>query len=161
MSVILRVQKSDLEKCLDVIQRSFQTVADDFGFTEENCPGHTSFMKLDRLERDFDFGNPMYAYMEDGRCAGFASIRPREDDSCEMKTLCVLPEYRHKGIGRALFEHVKQVAKDELKKDKLTIGIVDESAVLKSWYEDLGFIHTGTQKYEHLPFTVGFMEMPL
>jgi len=158
--MIVRVQKCDLEKCLGVIRNSFATVAEELGFTEENCPGHTAFMKLDRLERDFEFGNPMYAYVRDDSFAGFVSLRPMED-SCEMKLLCVLPEYRHDGIGRALFDHVKRIASGEFKKNKMTIGIIDESAVLKTWYANLGFTQTGTQKFEHLPFTVGFMEMPL
>jgi len=159
--MILRVQKGDLGKCLEVIRSSFKTVADEFGFTQENCPGHTSFMKLDRLERDFEFGNPMYAYEAGGRYAGFVSLRPKEDGSCEMKLLCVLPEFRHGGIGRELVDHAKRAASEEFGKRRLTIGIIDEGEVLKSWYAGLGFVHTGTQKYEHLPFTVGFMEMAL
>jgi ribosomal protein S18 acetylase RimI-like enzyme len=159
--MILRVEKGDLDKCLDVIRTSFKTVADEFGFTEENCPGHTSFMNLDRLERDFEFGNPMYAYEAEGRYIGFVALRAREDGSCEMKQLCVLPEYRHGGIGRELVDHAKRVAAQELNKDRLTIGIIDEGDVLKSWYAGLGFVQTGTQKFEHLPFKVGFMEMPL
>jgi ribosomal protein S18 acetylase RimI-like enzyme len=158
--MIVRVEKSDLGKCLDVIRASFATVAEDFGFTEENCPGHSSFMKLDRLERDFGFGNPMYAYAADGQFVGFVSVRPMEE-SCEMKLLSVLPGYRHSGIGRALVEHAKQVTLEEYGKQKMTIGIIEEGAVLKAWYEGLGFLHTGTQKFEHLPFTVGFMELPL
>ena len=158
--MIVRVEKSDLEKCLDVIRASFATVAEDFGFTEENCPGHSSFMKLDRLERDFGFGNPMYAYVADGRYVGFVSVRPMED-SCEMKLLSVLPGCRHAGIGRELVEHAKRVTLEDFGKRKMTIGIIEEGAVLKAWYESLGFVHTGTQRFEHLPFTVGFMEMPL
>ena len=158
--MIVRVEKSDLEKCLEVIRASFATVAEDFGFTEENCPGHSSFMKLDRLERDFGFGNPMYAYVLDGRYVGFVSVRPMEE-SCEMKLLSVLPGYRHAGIGRELVEHAKRVTLEDFRKHKMTIGIIEEGAVLKAWYESLGFIHTGTQRIEHLPFTVGFMELPL
>lgn len=158
--MIVRVEKNELDKCLKVIRSSFATVAEDFGFTEENCPGHSSFMKLERLERDFAFGNPMYAYAANGRFVGFVSVRPMED-SCEMKLLSVLPGYRHCGIGRALIEHAKRVTVEEFGKRKMTIGIIEEGALLKAWYESLGFIHTGTQKFEHLPFTVGFMEMPL
>ena len=158
--MIVCVQRSDLDKCLDVIRASFETVAGEFGFTEENCPGHSSFMKLDRLERDFAFGNPMYAYVADSRFVGFVSLRLMHD-SCEMKLLCVLPGYRHGGIGRKLVDHAKRIASGEFQRSKMTIGIIDEGAVLKKWYADLGFTQTGTQKFEHLPFTVGFMEMPL
>ncbi len=159
--MILRVQKSDLQKCLEVIRPSFGTVAEELGFTEESCPSHTAFMPLERLERDFDFGNPMYAYVKDGRFIGFVALRPKDDGICEMKQLCVLPEYRHLGIGRELVAHTKRIAWEEFHRGKMTIGIIDEGAVLKAWYAGLGFIQTGTQRFEHLPFTVGFMEMPL
>ena len=159
--MILRVEKDDLKKYLDLIRESFQTVADEFGFTPNNCPGHTAFITLDRLERDYAFGNPMYVYQKDGCYAGFVSLRPREDESCEMKLLCVHPRYRHMGIGRVLAAHAKEVARDEFKVRKLTIGIIDESHALKAWYESMGFTMTGTQKFPHLPFRVGFMEMLL
>lgn len=41
---------------------------------------------------------------------------------------------------------------------QLTIGIIEESNILKEWYLQLGFIHTGTMSIETLPFTVGYME---
>ena len=28
----------------------------------------------------------------------------------------------------------------------------------KNWYAGNGFIHTGIHKFDHLPFTAGFME---
>ena len=31
--------------------------------------------------------------------------------------------------------------------------------MLKAWYQSQGFIHTGTKTFDHLPFTVGFMEL--
>lgn len=158
--MIVRIQKEELDQCLKVIRASFATVAEDFGLTEDNCPGHSSFMKLNRLERDFAFGNPMYTYVADGHFVGFVSVRPMEE-ACEMKLLAVLPGYRHAGIGHALVEHAKKVTLEVFGKHKMTIGIIEEGALLKGWYESLGFIHTGTQNFDHLPFTVGFMEMPL
>ena len=37
--MIRNVRKEDLPECVQVIRRSHQTVADEFGFTEENVPG--------------------------------------------------------------------------------------------------------------------------
>ncbi len=159
--MIARIEKRNLPDCLTVIQRSFRTVAEDFGFTRENCPGHTSFMTLERLGRDYDFGNPMFAYQADGRTVGFVALRPYEDERCEMKQLCVLPEYRREGIGRRLVGHAKRVASEELGKRRLTVGIIEEDAPLRAWYLCLGFVPAGVEKFPHLPFTVGFMEMTL
>ncbi|MPN36714.1 hypothetical protein SDC9_184224 [bioreactor metagenome] len=41
---------------------------------------------------------------------------------------------------------------------KITIGIIEENTRLMNWYTANGFVHTGTRKFNHLPFTVGFME---
>jgi hypothetical protein len=41
---------------------------------------------------------------------------------------------------------------------KLSIGVVDENAVLKRWYAAQGFRETGRKRFPHLPFTVSFME---
>ena len=40
----------------------------------------------------------------------------------------------------------------------IKIGIIEENTVLKKWYIANGFVHTGTKKFEHLPFTSGYLE---
>ena len=40
----------------------------------------------------------------------------------------------------------------------IKIGIIEESTVLKNWYISNGFVHTGTKKFDHLPFTSGYLE---
>lgn len=44
---------------------------------------------------------------------------------------------------------------------KINIGIVEENKKLKNWYEQFGFTHTGTKKYDFFPFTCGYMEKNL
>ena len=41
--MIREAKRSDLPECVRVIRTSFQTVADEFGFTEENAPRFTAF----------------------------------------------------------------------------------------------------------------------
>jgi GNAT superfamily N-acetyltransferase len=159
--MIKQVARDELQICLEVIHTSFQTVAKEFGLTMENCPGHTSFMPLERLEREFDWGNLMFAYVKDDEYIGFFSLRKTDETSCELHQLAVLPQYRHLGIGRALVEYAKHVAADILHMKKIKIGIIDESRVLKTWYEQLGFVQTGMHKFDHLPFTVGFLELSI
>ena len=43
----------------------------------------------------------------------------------------------------------------------MELGIVEENKKLRMWYESLGFIHTGTKKFDFFPFTCGYMEMKL
>jgi len=43
----------------------------------------------------------------------------------------------------------------------MTIGIVEENSLLRTWYEIFGFIHTSTKKFDFFPFTCGYMEKKL
>lgn len=48
--MIVKVTKAEqLPICLDIIHKSFQTVAEDLHLTRENCPGHTAFMPPEKL----------------------------------------------------------------------------------------------------------------
>ena len=79
----------------------------------------------------------------------------------ELNNLAVLPEYRHLGIGKELVDYAIAYSKNTIGANKISIGIIEENSVLKECYEKIGFVHTGTQKFEHLPFTVGFMEIEI
>jgi len=41
--MIREVRREDIPACVDLIRRSFMTVADAFDFTEENAPRFTAF----------------------------------------------------------------------------------------------------------------------
>ena len=155
--VILREQ---INICLDIIHKSFATVATDFNLTKENCPNHTAFMPIEKLEMQFDNGNPMFLYKYENEFVGYFSLNLKE--SCvELNNLSVLPEYRHLGIGANIVNYAKNYVKNNLCANKIDIGIIEENEVLKNWYEQLGFVHIGTKKIKNLPFTVGFMEIEL
>lgn len=62
MSIRL-IQENDLPLCLAVIRESFATVAAAFGLTEQNCPTHTSFMKLEQLQKHFEWGWKMFDHL--------------------------------------------------------------------------------------------------
>lgn len=40
---------------------------------------------------------------------------------------------------------------------KMNIGIVEENQVLREWYENYGFLHIETKKFDFFPFTCGYM----
>ncbi len=160
--MIKEIQQNELSECVNVIRVSFKTVADELGFTAENAPRFTAFATTEeRLNWHF-FGEkrPMYAYYDEGKIVGYYSLLLQENNECELNNVCVLPDYRHKGIGEELLKHALQTAKT-LGCRKINIGIVEENVVLRKWYENFGFIHTGTQKFEFFPFTCGYMEKPL
>lgn len=157
---ISEVKASDLLRCLDVIRQSFKTVADDFGLTYENCPGHTSFITPDVLDAQMNRGWHMYALYAEEDIIGYMSVSKESDDSCELHNLAVLPEYRHNGFGKLLLDHAKETVKS-LGGNTIKISIIEENTVLKNWYIANGFVHTGTKKFDHLPFTSGYLEIKL
>ncbi len=133
------------------------TVAEEFGFNEINCPSHTAFMTTDKLESQFDNGRPMFLFYQDDTPVGYFSLTKRNDDEWELNNLAVLPAYRHLGIGKAMVEYAVATVK-EYGGNSILIGIIEENSRLKNWYSNLGFKHISTRDFEHLPFTVGFME---
>jgi len=160
--MIKAVEKENIPECIKVICDSFITVADEFGFTAENAPRFTAFATSeDRLYWHLlEEHRPMYAFYCDGVMVGYYSLLLRENNECELNNLCVLPSYRHKGIGKELLLHAFTIAR-QMDCSKMNIGIVEENAVLKKWYESFGFVHIGTKKYDFFPFTCGYMERKL
>lgn len=157
--MIIQVKnKEQLNICLEIIRSSFITVADEFGLTENNCPSHTAFMTVDRLEKQFDERKPMFLFYQDEYPLGYFSLAQCSDKAFELNNLAVLPEYRHLGIGKAMVNYAISLVKD-FGGNKITIGIIEENSKLKEWYLSLGFRHISTRKFEHLPFKVGFMEI--
>ncbi len=142
---------------LDIIHRAFATVAAEFGITRENCPKHTSFIPVEYLETQMGWGWYMFGLYEGGEMVGYASVSDEGDGAYELHNLAVLPECRHMSYGKMLLEHAKETVR-AAGGEKLTIGIIEENTVLKNWYAANGFVHTGTKKYDHLPFTSGYME---
>lgn len=157
ISGIYPVRAYQLPDCLDVIHKSFATVAKEFNLTRENSPKHTSFMPPEKMQEQMQRGWYMFGLTESEKLVGYAALSDENNGVYELNNLAVLPEYRHNGYGKLLLDHAKEKVR-EFGGQKIVIGIIEESAVLKEWYLTSGFIHTGTKKFDHLPFTVGFME---
>lgn len=160
--MIRKVGQNDIKECVDVIKDSFLTVANEFGFTMENASRFTAFATTEqRLSWHLNHENrPMYAFALDGKIVGYYSLLIQENGECELNNLCVLPRFRHEGIGGKLLLHSFETAKD-LGCSKMNIGIVEENQVLRKWYEAYGFSHIRTQKFDFFPFTCGYMERTL
>lgn len=159
---IRNIQAGDIPACAALIRASFQTVADEFGFTRENAPRFTAFaVDEGRLRVQLEEQRPMFAYFDENKeMAGYYSLLVKEEGVCELNNLCVLPGRRHEGIGGRLLAHAFQEGA-RLGCGRMEIGIVEENAVLKEWYRGFGFTHTGTKKFDFFPFTCGYMERRL
>ena len=159
MEDIRPMRIEDIPECVSVIRSAFKTVADDLGFTPENAPRFTAFATNEkRLYYQFtEEHRPMYVFEKDGRMIGYYSLAILNDDEIELNNLSVLPDQRHNGTGKKLLEDCFSRAKETGAK-KVKIGIVEENKILRRWYEDQGFVHTGSVKYDFFPFTCGYME---
>ncbi|MHB1483358.1 MAG: GNAT family N-acetyltransferase [Saccharofermentanales bacterium] len=142
----------------EVIRQSFDTVAKDFNLTKENCPRHPSFYTNNDLENKINANYFPFGYFIDNKFVGFVSLNDKGNGVFSLNNLAVLPEYRHLGIGKILLEFCKDRVKEH-GGNKIEIEIIENNAALRSWYSKNGFVHIGTKKFDHLPFTVGFMEM--
>ncbi len=159
--MIIQVKnKEQLNICLEIIRCSFITVAEEFGLTENNCPSHTAFMTMDKLQKQFEDGRPMFLFYQDAIPVGYFSLAKCSDEAWELSNLAVLPGYRHLGIGKAMVEYAVAMIKN-YGGNKISIGIIEENKTLKNWYLNLGFKHISMRKFEHFPFTVGFMELDI
>jgi ribosomal protein S18 acetylase RimI-like enzyme len=139
----------------NVVNSSFLTVAKEFGFTKENAPTFPAFIGEDRIEKDLNRGLIMYGYSCEHKiigCVGY-SIK---DGNYLIERLAVLPEFRHKNIGKKLMEYVEQKIM-RTGGTLIEINIVNENIELKEWYKSIGYKEIEIKEYEHLPFKVGIL----
>jgi len=160
--MIREITREDIPECVNVICTSFMTVAEQFDITRENAPAFTAYA-TDEAKIDHWMNiqkRPMYGYFEDGKMIGYYNLYLPNEKECEIGSLCVLPNHRHGKVGEKLLTDAQERAR-QLGCSKMLLSIVEENEVLRKWYEDHGFIHTGTRKYDFFPFTCGYLEKDL
>ena len=160
--MIRKAEKPDLPACAALIRRSFLTVAEEFGITEQNAPRFTAFaVTKERLDWQFtEERRPMHLFAQEGRILGFYSLALLGEGRCELNNLCVHPDFRHRHIGEILLRHAVETAKAQ-GCTKMELGFVEENQRLREWYEGFGFVHTAQEKFDFFPFTCGYMEKAL
>lgn len=156
--MIKPIDKDDLINCLKIFHQGYETVAIEFGLTEENCPdrGRAS-LPYEKLLTEFEDSTLMFGYFHNDKLIGFMGMKMCGDGICKLDDIIILPEFRQKGFGKELLIFCKQKAK-ELGANKISLGMIDDNKRLRKWYEDNGFTNMGYKKYDGAPFTVGYME---
>ncbi len=156
--MIRNLSRNDISACVNLIKDSFSTVAKEFGITEANAPSYVAFATTEeKLLEQYNNDRLMFICEDDnGQIIGYYSLTRISDTECELNNLCVAPDCQHNGVGKILFEHVLQTAKENDFK-LMTFSIVEENTQLKEWYKKLGAEHIGTRKFDFFPFTCGYM----
>jgi ribosomal protein S18 acetylase RimI-like enzyme len=145
------------EECAEVIRNSFITVADELNLTKENAPTNPAFIEKDSLYSMHEKKIDMFAIIDEEACIGFVALEKADQGVYYMERLAILPEYRHRGYGKKLLDFAVNHVR-ERGGTGISIGIINENEVLKNWYLDYGFIEIETKEFQHLPFTVCFMQ---
>jgi N-acetylglutamate synthase-like GNAT family acetyltransferase len=154
--VLRQANLADVSILLNILRTSFAGVAERFNLTTENCPKNLAFCTEQRIEDDFERGLKYYVLEEVRQTCGCVALEKAGADVCYLERLAVLPEHRRKGFGKALVNHIFDMA-IEMGMQRVEIGIISEDAELKDWYRKFGFVQKDTKKFDHLPFIVAFM----
>lgn len=161
LEVIIRplALNRDFAEAADTVRLAFAAPAAEFGLTRENCPAHPSFTQADRLLKIRDTGGTFFGAFHADRMIGCVAVEPSREEkrTWYIEKLAVSPERQGSGLGTILVQHACN-AIIRFGGNRVTIGIIDDDAALKAWYERRGFDQTGTRVFAHLPFTVCFME---
>ncbi len=159
----MRIRRTTLEDASvlsRIIRESFRDVAERFGLTPENCPKHPSNCEDWWIENDFAKGVVYYVLENDSGPVGCVALEKSSGGVCSLERLAVLPGSRRKGFGRALVEHVFDVANEQGFRS-VSIAIIADHHELKDWYKRLGFVEKETKAFPHLPFVVEFLTREL
>jgi len=148
--------REEAPRLAGIIRAAFRDVAERFGLTAETAPTHPSLCTAAWVERALDKGVTYYLGEDGARAWGCIALERGTPDVCYLERLAVLPEFRRKGLGKALVDHVLKEAR-ALGARRVEIGIVAAHRELKDWYLRLGFRAIKTVRFEHLPFAVMFM----
>ena len=153
---------SDIDDCVTIIRTAFRTVADEFGITRENVPSNPAFITSDNLKGQITKDRSFYILFNQDSAAGTIAIEksPNEKDLYIIEKVAILSEYRHQGLGKKLMNFAENQIK-ALGGNIVSVAIIYENLRLRSWYEQQGYVEHGRKKFDHLPFTVSFLQKHL
>ena len=95
---------------------------------QESSPGAARWRVAEYLEHDFRVA------MEENRVVGFLVARTLAADEQEILNLAVTPDFRRKGVARALLDHAFKGFRGAI-----FLEVRESNAVAQEFYKSLGF----------------------
>jgi GNAT superfamily N-acetyltransferase len=143
-----------------LIRESYRDVAERFALTAENAPTHPSNCQPSWIESDLARGVAYFVAEWSGVPCGCVALEHPAPLVANLQRLATLPGFRRRGIGRALVSHATAAAR-RLRAHEVHIGVIADHAELIRWYRRLGFAPLRRQTFDHLPFEVAFLSLPV
>jgi N-acetylglutamate synthase-like GNAT family acetyltransferase len=147
----------DSKMITKILNVSFMTVANEYGFTKEKVPTFPAFIEHDVIENDIRNGLKIFGYKKNNTIIGCAGYTKYTDEIYKIKRLAVLPKYRHQGIGKKLLQNIERKIK-KVGGKIIEIHIVNENEQLKGWYKKNGYEEIKIEQIDRLPFKVCIMQ---
>jgi len=157
---IINASRNNAVLLASLIRRSNEDVAQLLDLTIANAPKHPSFCTDDWITADFDRGQEYFLSTENDKVTGCVAFEQPDVDTAYLNRLSVVPEFRNRGTGTLLVQHIIDYSKSKNVKN-ISIGIIAEHTQLKGWYLNIGFTAGATQRFDHLPFSVLYMKYVL
>lgn len=153
---IVSAEKKDSGLLASIVSKSNKDVAELLGITLENTAKHPSFCTPEWIMADLERGQKYFILAENGLAKGCVAFEQPDPKTAYLNRLSVLPEFRNRGLGSALVQHIINYSKEKKIKN-ISIGIIAEHTQLKKWYLKKDFTVGNLQKFSHLPFNVLYM----
>lgn len=154
--VIKTASEDDCEALGRLIRDAYRDVALRFSLTAENCPKHPSNCTGDWVHSDLERGVVYYHLANGDKLMGCVALETTDQAVAYLTRLAVLPEYRRRGLGKQLVQHIiDQACQQDMQ--TISIGLIAAQKELIDLYQSLDFIPGGTKRFAHLPFMVRFM----
>ena len=98
-------------------------------------------------------GGILLLAMQGQTAAGCGALRKLDPSTCEMKRLFVRPEFRGRGLGKALARRLMDEAV-RLNYSRIVLDTLDRLSAAMAIYESLGFVRTRPYYQNPLPGVV-------
>ena len=144
----------------EIIRLANAAVAAQFDLNADNAAKHPSNCTAEWIDNDRERGIQYLVAELEGSPVGCVALERTKEETCYLERLAVLPDFQNRGIGSAMVEAFKALARDE-EFTRISIGIIADHTALTAWYARRGFQPTKTRTFPHLPFTVQFMACSL